>query len=79
MSDNTAEPRELTPDEDVSTPRAVLRTVTPPYIPRPGGDIGGWTMFLGLLVLLVPLLPFIAIVWVLSKAFEALGSDDPAR
>jgi len=66
------------PDEP-STPRAVLRTVTPPYLPRPAGDIGGWTMFLGLVILLLPLLPFVAIVWLFSKVFEALGSVDPDR
>lgn len=31
----------------------------------------GFSIFLGLLVLLVPLLPFILIVWLLTKAFGA--------
>jgi len=33
-------------------------------------DIIGWSLFLGLVVLLVPLLPFIVIVWLISKLAE---------
>lgn len=51
-------------DSDESTPKAVLRTVTPPYRGRPDSEMStiGFSIFLGLLVLLVPLLPFILIV-----------------
>ncbi|MFC7075307.1 DUF7535 family protein [Haloarcula halophila] len=35
-------------------------------------DVFGWGMFLGLAVLLVPLLPFLVIVWLISKVTEAL-------
>lgn len=58
-------------DSDESTPKAVLRTVTPPYRGRPDSEMStiGFSIFLGLLVLLVPLLPFILIVWLLTKAF----------
>jgi hypothetical protein len=35
-------------------------------------DVFGWGMFLGLLVLLVPLLPFIIIVWAISKVTDML-------
>ncbi|MFC6863119.1 hypothetical protein ACFQGE_06545 [Halomicroarcula sp. GCM10025817] len=51
-----------------------LRTVTPPSRTHPDQDMDiiGWGIFLGLLVLLVPLLPFIIIVWVISKVVEAL-------
>jgi hypothetical protein len=48
-----------------------LRTVTPPSRTHPNQDMDiiGWGIFL---VLLVPLLPFIIIVWVISKIVEAL-------
>ena len=51
-----------------------LRTVTPPSRTHPdqGMDIIGWGVLLGLLVILFPLLPFILIVWLISKATEAL-------
>ncbi len=51
-----------------------LRTVTPSSRTHPdrGMDSIGWGMFLGLLVLLFPLLPFILIVWLISKVTEAL-------
>jgi len=52
-----------------------LRTVTPSSRTRPnqGMDSIGWGILLGLLVLLVPLLPFICIVWLISKVTEALA------
>jgi hypothetical protein len=44
--------------------KKVLRTVTPPYRSRPDTEMNtiGWLLFLGLLSVLVPLLPFILIV-----------------
>lgn len=62
-----------TDDEELSVPRKVLRTVTPYYRGHESSDVGGWAMFLALLVLVVPLLPFIVLVWVISKGFEALS------
>ena len=49
-----------------------IRTVTPEYFGHPDVemDVLGWSLFLGLAVLLVPLLPFIAIVWLISKLTE---------
>jgi len=51
-----------------------LRTVTPSSRTRPNEsmDAIGWGMLLGLLVLLFPLLPFVLIVWLISKVTEAL-------
>ncbi len=47
----------------------VLRTVTPPYYGHSDREMNtiGFGIFLGLLVLLIPLLPFLIIVWVISK------------
>ncbi|ELZ29471.1 hypothetical protein C475_02443 [Halosimplex carlsbadense 2-9-1] len=61
--------------EEPSAPRKVLRTVTPGSKTRPDMEMDsiGWALFLGLVVLLVPLLPFIAIVWGLSKALDFLA------
>lgn len=63
----------MSEEESVSVPRKVLRTVTPGYRGHESSDAGGWAMFLALLVLVVPLLPFVALVWLLSKGFEALA------
>ena len=51
-----------------------LRTVTPPSRTHPdaGMDAIGWGILLGLVVLLVPVLPFVGLVWLASKATEAL-------
>jgi hypothetical protein len=67
MSDST-ETREP------SAPRKVLRTVTPGSKPRPDAEMDsiGWAVFLGLVILLIPMLPFLAVVWVLSKAIDFL-------
>jgi hypothetical protein len=65
------------PDDDAGDsgrlPKA-LRSVTPGSRSRPnkGMDVIGWGMLAGLLVLLVPLLPFIIIVWGISKVTEML-------
>jgi Na+-transporting methylmalonyl-CoA/oxaloacetate decarboxylase gamma subunit len=49
--------------------------VTPPYLPRGEGsmDAIGWTIFLGIVVLFLPLLPVVVIVWLISKAVGALA------
>jgi hypothetical protein len=51
-----------------------LRTVTPPSRTHPDAsmDAIGWGIALGLVILLVPLLPFLVIVWGISKVTEAL-------
>jgi len=58
--------------DDPSALREAIRTVTPASGGRPNMemDIIGWSLFLGLVVLLVPLLPFIVIVWLISKLAE---------
>jgi len=52
-----------------------LRTVTPPSGTHPDAqmDAIGWLIFLGLLVLLLPVLPLLLVVWLLSRASEALS------
>ncbi|WP_284006961.1 DUF7535 family protein [Haloarcula pelagica] len=54
-----------------------LRTVTPLTGNRPDQemDIFGWGMFLTIVILLVPLLPFIVIVWLISKVTESLAPN----
>ena len=54
--------------------RRVVRAVSPPYRGRADTEMGaiGLAYFLGLLVLLVPLLPFIVVLWVISKVADAV-------
>jgi hypothetical protein len=49
-------------------------TVTKRYLSRPDGEMNliGWAMFGMLLLLVIPLLPFIALVWVVAKLGERL-------
>lgn len=49
--------------------KKVMRTVTPPFRGRADAEMTtiGIAYFLGLVILLIPFLPFVAIVWVISK------------
>ncbi|GAA0221873.1 hypothetical protein ACFFQF_07845 [Haladaptatus pallidirubidus] len=59
--------------------KEAFRTVTPPYHGHSDSEMNaiGIAMFLGLLVLMVPLLPFLVIVWAISKLTEALAQKAP--
>jgi hypothetical protein len=53
-------------------------TVTPQRTPESKGGMGvvGWVIFLGIAILLIPLLPF----YVLLKLYERVaGNDEPVR
>lgn len=60
------------PQVSPSLPRKVIRTVTPAPRGHPDAEMNaiGWSMFLGVLVLLVPLLPFLAIGFVIVKLID---------
>lgn len=53
------------------------RTVTPEYLSRPNAEMNsiGWVIFLGLLVLLIPLLPFMIILWLFGRALDFIDSQ----
>jgi hypothetical protein len=59
--------------------KRAYRTVTPPMRGRPDAEMDaiGLAMLAGLIVLLVPLLPFIVIVWVLTKLLDAVTQSAP--
>ncbi|WP_458207462.1 DUF7535 family protein [Haladaptatus sp. NG-SE-30] len=56
-----------------------LRTVTPPYRGRPDSEMNaiGIALLLGMVVILLPLLPFLVIVWLISKLTEAAAQKAP--
>ncbi|KAB1186743.1 MULTISPECIES: hypothetical protein [Haloferax] len=62
----------MSEEESLSLPQKAYRTVTPRTGMRPDMEMDsiGWVMFLILVMLFIPLLPFIAIVYVVSKVFE---------
>ena len=64
----------MSESDDESTVREVVRTVTPSFRGRADREMNliGFTYFLLLVILLVPLLPFILIVWLLTKLFGAM-------
>jgi len=63
--------------EDPPLPKKVLRTVTPGTRGHkdPGMDVIGWSIMVGMLVLLVPLLPFIVIVWLITKVLDRFSGE----
>jgi hypothetical protein len=66
---------DIKPADDVGVLKKTYRSVSPRYTSRPNTEMDsiGWAMFLGMLVLLVPLLPFLVIVWVLERGIRALS------
>ena len=72
-------------DEDESVlpdpAKKVVRTVTRPYRGRPDTEMTviGTAYFLGLVVLLIPMLPFIVIVWVISKVMGKMARKAPTE
>jgi hypothetical protein len=52
----------------------VLRTVSPRRKDNEDATMNalGWGIFLGLVVILLPMLPFIIIVWLIAKLLDAL-------
>lgn len=61
--------------------KKVMRTVTPPYRGRPDAEMTtiGIAYFLGLVILLIPFLPFIAIVWAISKVTGRVARRAPTE
>lgn len=61
--------------------KKALRTVTPPFQGRPDAEMTfiGIAYFLGLVILLVPLLPFVVVVWLLSKLTGAVARKAPTE
>ncbi|ADQ68286.1 hypothetical protein C499_14765 [Halogeometricum borinquense DSM 11551] len=65
----------MTEEESPGTLRRAYRTVTPGYKPRPNTEMNslGWAMFLVMVALLVPLLPFAVAVWAVAKLLDYLA------
>jgi hypothetical protein len=63
-------------DESALAP--VYRTLGKPFRARADAEMDaiGWTVFLGMLILLVPLLPFIVLVWLITKVLDAVAPVD---
>lgn len=67
---------ESSADESTLEPaKMVYRTLGEPFRARADAEMDaiGWTIFLGLLILLVPLLPFILLIWVITKILDAVS------
>jgi hypothetical protein len=63
------------PTADESTLDPVYRTLGKPFRARADAEMDaiGWTVFLGMVILFVPLLPFILLVWVITKVLDAVA------
>ncbi|WP_266079609.1 DUF7535 family protein [Haladaptatus caseinilyticus] len=66
-------------DSGTQPVKKAIRTVTPSYRGHPDSEMNaiGIALFLGLVVLMVPLLPFLVIVWLISKLTEAFAQKAP--
>ncbi|SDM04898.1 hypothetical protein SAMN04487949_0647 [Halogranum gelatinilyticum] len=64
-------------DSEPGVLKSAYRTVTPGYKSHPDTEMNviGLAYFLGILVLLVPLLPFIVLVWLISKLIELVADQ----
>ena len=59
--------------DDPGMLRRAYRTVTPRFRGRDDVEMNtiGWAIFLGMLALLIPLLPFILVIWLVGKLLDA--------
>jgi len=66
-----------TEEESTGAVRQVVDAVTPPYQGRPNDAMTtfGFGYFLVLVVVLVPLLPYLVIVWALGKLLDAVRGN----
>ena len=64
-------------DADESTLEPVYRTLGKPFRARADAEMDaiGWTMFLGMLILFVPLLPIIILIWAITKILDTVTPD----
>ncbi|MFQ3293539.1 MAG: hypothetical protein ACI9PP_000825 [Halobacteriales archaeon] len=58
--------------EEDTTLVDAIRTVTPPTPNRSNLQMNtfGWGLVFGMVILLIPLLPFVVIIWGISKVLE---------
>ena len=61
-------------ESDPGLLKRAYRTVTPEFVSHPDAEMNlvGWSLFLALVVLLVPLLPLLVVGWLVSKFVEFL-------
>jgi hypothetical protein len=61
-------------DDVLPSAEKVLDTVTPPSVGRPNREMDtiGRSYALGVLLLLLPFLPYLALAWVARRLFSAL-------
>lgn len=60
---------------DEPTVDPVYRTLGKPFRARADAEMDavGWTIFLGMVILFIPLLPFIVLVWLITKLLDAVA------
>ncbi|MFB6139239.1 MAG: hypothetical protein ABEJ26_02245 [Halosimplex sp.] len=68
---------DATENEEPHPVKKVIRTVSPSTGYRPDAEMDsiGWMLFLGLVILIVPLLPFLVIIWLFGKALDFLQAQ----
>jgi flagellar biogenesis protein FliO len=68
-------------EESPSALRQAYRTVTPGYKSHPDAEMNsvGWVMFLVLVAVMLPLLPFLVAVWVVTKLIDYVARGGGGR
>ncbi|AXG06165.1 hypothetical protein DU500_06745 [Haloplanus rubicundus] len=66
------------PTADEPTLEPVYRTLGKPFRARADAEMDaiGWTIFLGMLILFLPLLPVILLVWAITKVLDAVAPTE---
>ena len=65
-------------DSDPGLARKLYRTVTPPFVGRPDREMDaiGWGLFLGLIVVLIPLLPFLIVIEIVTRVVDRIAPTE---
>ncbi|MFB6160096.1 MAG: hypothetical protein ABEJ61_02855 [Haloferacaceae archaeon] len=68
-------------DAEGESVRAPYPSLGKPFRSRPDAEMNaiGWALFVGLVALLLPFLPLVVLVWVLSKVVEAVAQRGQER
>jgi len=65
---------ESTGEPALEPAKAVYRTLGKPFRARTDAEMDaiGWSVFLGMVILLLPLLPFLLLLWLVTKVLDAV-------
>ncbi|AZH24675.1 DUF7535 family protein [Haloplanus aerogenes] len=66
-------------DEPALDPaKTVYRTLGKPFRAHADAEMDaiGWSIFLGMMILLLPLMPFLLLIWLVTKVLDAVAPTE---